>query len=400
MDELTLTYFPFPHVFRGVRRDGGVVPWAAKCSSCNRECEASPEKGLRLCSYGVNYQRVDSDLLVTGVVVRDYPGVPTPARQKALRRAGADAIARAQLEATLAQGTAMSLAEEEELRAAKDQVLADYRDTREYQKDAIELLRPDLQRTLGQVHDYKLFVQQIVQNIDVILETRFPGLSIDAKLDKADHEEAAIYWAAQLMDEKLDVALLLLNPNRIHELGDNKPFRFHGLVTKYRKIYQRQIDAKGLRVRQEGESYSNVEGNSRGLAVIVHAYIDNAVKYAPAGTAIVLAYEETNGELEFSVESLGPPVREHERSKIFDLFVRGEEAARRFSDGTGFGLASARVVADALGIRIGVDHGDTIQSGDVCHFKAHITVSVAEKPGRTGSSRTRLPPRAADRKGR
>lgn len=129
-------------------------------------------------------------------------------------------------------------------------------------------------------------------------------------------------------------------------------------------------------MRQEGESYSDVEGNSRALGVIVHAYIDNAVKYAPVGSTIVLVYEEAAGMLRFSVESLGPPILADETTAIFDLFVRGVEAARLFSDGTGFGLATARIVADALDVEIGVDQEPRERQGGTRLTTAHLTISL------------------------
>lgn len=355
MEQLALTFFPYPHVFRGERREGAVTSWPDPCLSCNRQCESSHETGLRICSYGVNYQRVDPDLLVAGIVVSDYPTARTGARQKVLRQVRAERITRAQLEKTLAKGVEATAALERELQSRRDQIIADYRESEKYQTDVVGLLRPDLERTLAQVHDYKQFVQQIIQNLDVLLEMRFPGESIEEKLDKAHHEEVAIYWSARLMDEKLDAALFLLYPERIHELRERGRFRFHGLVTKYRKIYERQIDAKQLKVATLGDSFSDVEGNSRAIAIIPHAFIDNAVKYAPAGTKIVLAFEESDELIRFAVESYGPPVLEEERDHIFDLFVRGSEAQRRHSEGTGFGLASAQNVATALGLQLSFD---------------------------------------------
>jgi signal transduction histidine kinase len=340
-----------------------------------------------LCSYGVNYQRVDADLLVAGVVVRDYPGSPTDARKRVLRRAKRATITRAQLEATLAQGARASADQEAEIRERKDRILAEYRESKEYEQDALTLLRPDLERTLGQVHDYKQFVQQILQNIDVLLETRFPGEAIEDKLEKAQHEEAAIYWAAQLMDEKLDVALFLLNPDRIHELRDDRPFRFHGVVTKYRKIYERQAEAKGLKFHQGGESYGSADGNARALSVIVHAFIDNAVKYAPAGSSIMLVFDEAEDVITFSVESLGPPIRDDEQERIFDLFVRGAEAAKRNADGTGFGLASARAVAIALDVEIGIDQDTQVRPGDTRKTVAYMKVRMAPERQPHGAPR-------------
>lgn len=378
MEQLALTYFPFPHVFRGERHDGSMSSWADRCLRCaDRECERSVEKGLRLCRYGVNFQRVDADLLVAGIVVRDYPGVPTEARQRALRRAGKNTVTRDQLARTIAQGD-VALAElQSELQERLDRVVEEYRASRGYEQDVVDLLRPELQQTLAQVHDYKQFVQQITQNIDVILEQRFPGEPIDRKLDMAEHEETAIYWAAQLMDEKLDAALYLMYPERIHELRDRGRFRFHGLVTKYRKIYQRQCDAKRLRVHSQGESRALVEGNGRAISIIPHTFIDNAVKYAPEGSSIILAFEENHDSLTFSVESFGPPILPEERAKICELFFRGSEARRRNGDGTGFGLASAQNVARVLDLPMSVTQDDTRTGPEDTRFTvATVTVPI------------------------
>jgi signal transduction histidine kinase len=400
MEQLALTFFPFPHVFRGDRQDGTVSTWPERCIRCqDRHCERSAEKGLRLCAFGVNYQRVDEDLLVAGIVVRDYPGVPTEARKRVLRQVGRNVITHEQLARTLAQADIATSGLEKELRDRMDAIVDSYQTSEAYKHEAVALLKPDMERALGQVHDYKQFVQQIVQNIDVILETRFPGLAIEQKLDKAEHEEAAIYWAAQLMDEKLDAALYLLYPERLHEMRDRGWFRFHGLVTKYRKIYQRQIEAKGLKVRTEGESWAKVEGNAKAIAIIPHTFIDNAVKYAPSRSTITLAFEERGEELKFSVESFGPPLLAGEQDRIFELFFRGAEAKRRNSEGTGFGLASAHNVAKALRLLMTVDQDpDRPGPEDTLFTIASVTLPIA--PERETAATDQRPPRrrAARRK--
>lgn len=377
MEELTLAFFPFPHVYRGERREGSMIRWAPKCLSCDRQCEVSREQGLRLCSYGVNYQRIDTDLLIAGVVVRDYPGAPTRARTKALREARRDTITRAQLAQVLDRAGETSLELERELRTRRNEIIARYQESKEYQQDVVELLRPELEQTLAQVHDYKQFVQQIVQNIDVILEARFPGEPLDEKVGKALHEEAAIYWAARLMDEKLDAALFMLYPDRIQDFRDRGHFRFHGLVTKYRKIYQSQIEAKNLHLHQAGESWGSVDGSSRAIGIIPHAYIDNAVKYAPHGTKIVLDYEEVDGALTFSVESFGPVILPEEEGRLFELFFRGQEAARRHTEGTGFGLAAAANVAQVLDLELAVKQTDRKGPGDTRQTTFSVRLPLA-----------------------
>ena len=310
---------------------------------------------MQLCPYGVNYQWATPELLVAGVVLRggDYP--PTPARQKMLRAVGKDAIRKDHLEQVVERARENIAREEADLRARKDAVIAEYRRGKGYQEDLLDLLRPELERTLGQVHDYKQFVQQVVQNVDVLLDKRYPNVPLEEKLGRASHEEAAIYWAARLMDEKIDAALLLMYPQRITAEAEQRRFSFHGLVTKYRKIYQRRIEAKGLKYHEVGDCWSQLVANPRAVAIIPHAIIDNAIKYAPPKSTLRLGFDERDDAILFSVESFGPVIESDESERIFELFFRGRHAAERDGEGTGFGLGSAQTIAKHLGTEIAVN---------------------------------------------
>jgi K+-sensing histidine kinase KdpD len=332
----------------------------------------------------VNFQRVDDDLLIAGVVVRDYP-TSTDARRKALRAARGNLVSRSQIQAAINQAHQATDALESELRETKDQIIAHYRDTKEYQAEIAERLRPNIERALGQVHDYKQFVRQIIQNINVLLATRYGGSEIDEQLSKATHEEVAIYWAARLMEEKLDAALYVMYPDRINEFRDRRRFRFHGAVTKYRKIYQRRLEEKKLDLDLKGESRGIVEYNPRALTVIPHAMIDNAIKYAPQGTRIEISYDERADHIDFVVSSFGPLIYPEERETIFDLFVRGKDAERRDGEGTGFGLAAAQVIAKTLGTEIFVRQEPKAGPQD-CRWTS-FSVRVDLAPDRDSDSR-------------
>jgi len=357
VDELALHFFPYPHVFRGERRDGAAAEWHGPCLTCDRQCETSRSRDLELCSYGFNYKRVDDDLLIACVVVRDYPAT-TPALRKRIRQVGTGSIHRQELERAVQLCGVATSELESKLRAEMDSVVAEFRDSKGYQQEMVELLRPDLERTLTQVHDYKQFVQQIVQNMNVILESRYPGMPLDEKLDKATHEETAIYWAAILMDEKLDAALFLEASERIHEPREQGRTRLHGLVLKYIRIYKSRADRKNLTVSVVGDSWGKVQGNVRALGIIPHTLIDNALKYAPQGSRITLAFEERDDEILFSVESYGPEIEADERPRVFDLFFRAKAARQMSSEGTGFGLASAQNIAKAHSTEITLDQSD------------------------------------------
>ena len=81
--------------------------------------------------------------------------------------------------------------------------------------------------------------------------------------------------------------------------------------------------------------------------------LDNAAKYAPAGTAIRIAAERSEGLVRLVVEDEGPGIPEAERERVFDMFYRVREGDGA-GKGTGLGLAIARGILEA--------HGGTIRA--------------------------------------
>jgi two-component system sensor histidine kinase KdpD len=81
--------------------------------------------------------------------------------------------------------------------------------------------------------------------------------------------------------------------------------------------------------------------------------LDNAAKYAPAGTDIAITAEKRGDAILLAVIDQGPGIPAADRERIFDMFyrVRAGDAQNR---GTGLGLAIARGILEA--------HGGTIRA--------------------------------------
>jgi len=315
---------------------------------------------MSLCSYGLNYEWLDSQLLAFGFLVQSPV---TSAAKKRMIRQNPQGVLRPEdydwIKRTFGQ---VGKDFQSEIEARKAAVVRDYIDRKEYEREFLDLIRPDIQRSFSLLHDYKQFVARVRQNVNVVLESRYPGETVEQKLAKALPSEKAIYWAAVLMEEKLQTAFLLLHPERISSEGDTL-FRLHGMVTKYVRIYESAFAEKNIRVRVEGESRGEVRGNPVAVSVIPHTFIDNALKYSPRDSDVLIRFHETPDRIELGVSSYGPRINDDEKAKIFELFFRGKDAIRQVEEGAGFGLYLAQFVAHQMGTAIEFDQSP-VRVGD------------------------------------
>jgi signal transduction histidine kinase len=362
MEALALTFFPYPHFLDGQQREGLALPAAKACSRCDRQCARSFSTDLGLCSYGVNYTWFDRRLLVFGLVVSDFPG-GSAARTKVVRQQRGATVRRSDVEA--ARDTYMGIvkAHEDEIEARKEAIIQEYRDRERYKEDFLSHLRPDIEKSFAYFHDYRQFIARMRQNINVILEQRYPGGDIGHKLAGALPSEKAIYYGSQLMEEKLRTAYFLLHPEDINDRQKYTIFRFHGLVTKYLRIYQSAFDEKGITVEVFGESVGEILGHPAAVSVIPHTFIDNALKYSPRNAVVKVQFSETGDSIGFKVSSYGPRIGAGEGERIFDIFYRGKDARAHDEEGAGFGLYLAQFIARQLDTAIVVSQSDEPQLG-------------------------------------
>ena len=101
-----------------------------------------------------------------------------------------------------------------------------------------------------------------------------------------------------------------------------------------------------------------VRVDSRAVTEVLYTLIDNASKYAPAGTTITIAANRVADDvIEIAVEDQGPGIPSSLRERVFERFYRaandGMTSGR--AGGIGMGLAIAKGIVEAHGGRIWID---------------------------------------------
>lgn len=112
----------------------------------------------------------------------------------------------------------------------------------------------------------------------------------------------------------------------------------------------RRLDLSGVAAAQ-------LVGQRRSLERVVRNLLDNAVRHARS--TVVVTLEERAGTVVLTVADDGPGITPADRARVFDRFVRLDEARTGDRGGTGLGLAITRAVVLAHGGVITVDDAPT-----------------------------------------
>jgi two-component system sensor histidine kinase CreC len=198
----------------------------------------------------------------------------------------------------------------------------------------------------------RLYVTDYVQTLTHELKSPLSAIRGAAELlqepgmPAAERERflANIQRETQRIQEMVDRMLELAALEARHTLGALQSVTLAPLLEEVAGAAQASAAARQLRIEVHAAADVQVEGDPFLLRRAVSNLLDNALDFAPAGSAVVLELQATPREARITVRDAGPGLPEYAQGKVFEKFY---SLARPHSGkkGTGLGLAFVREIA-------------------------------------------------------
>jgi heavy metal sensor kinase len=126
-------------------------------------------------------------------------------------------------------------------------------------------------------------------------------------------------------------------------------------------------DQKGRHIDVSAPDSGRVVADPSLLRRVIDNLVDNALRYAPEGTAVLLRAYPANAGWNFEVADRGPGVPAEYRDHLFQRFARPDGARSRDAGGAGLGLALSAAIARAHG-----GHLELADGGPGAVFRLHL----------------------------
>jgi len=130
--------------------------------------------------------------------------------------------------------------------------------------------------------------------------------------------------------------------------------------------------SNGRQLEIERSTDQQVSADPDAIQQVFANLIENAMKYAPAGTRILLGVKESGKQLEFYVRDFGSGIATEHLPRLFERFYRADKSRSREAGGTGLGLAIVKHIV--------LNHGGHVRVESSLNYGSTFYFSLPEVP--------------------
>ena len=214
-------------------------------------------------------------------------------------------------------------------------------------------------------HDLKTPIARIQGMTDIVLHDPTP---------LSPRQTEALGTLSKSSQELLEFVSSILNLGRI----ESKELKLHLQSRDPNSLVQEVIDkleylarSKHISVKAELEPLFSVKMDVDLMRQVFSNLLENAIKYSPENSAILITSEESPGRIAIQVSDQGLGIPEDELPHVFTKFYRSKNAKSSSIKGSGLGLYLAKYFVELHAGSISVDS----QPGEGSTFTVELPVN-------------------------
>ena len=146
---------------------------------------------------------------------------------------------------------------------------------------------------------------------------------------------------------------------------EKQPINFKKLLQDISSVYQHRVQKKNVNLELVLlPELPLVQADANRMMQVLTNILDNALRYTPENSKVILAAKQVKDGIQLSVQDSGVGIAPEDLPRIFDRFYRLDASRKREEGGSGLGLAIAKSIVQAHGGEIWAEsvagHGLTV----------------------------------------
>ena len=221
-------------------------------------------------------------------------------------------------------------------------------------------------------------------------ELKTPVAVIRSNLDVMELLQGKSNWSGNIrtqVDRLEGLVKQLLLTARVDEkqwTGKTAVIDFAQDMRNELSIYDETVLQKDLKLENDIEAGLYIRGDEESARQLIHALLDNAMQYTPAGGSVWVKAGREKNMLRLEILNTVDALPQIEPERLLDRFTRGDDARSRKNGGTGIGLSTAKSIVELYRGSIAVSYASN------CLFQVIVRLplaSVSSRPETADHSR-------------
>jgi len=222
-------------------------------------------------------------------------------------------------------------------------------------------------------------LEAVTTDPDQLLSTAERGRYLEIALKQA---RRVIRLVEQLLEAaKLEAGYVTIHP---------EPFPIAELLQDVVQKFRLSAGERGVELRlQASAQLARVEADVGLIERVLDNLLENALRHAPPGSAVVVSLTEQEGRVRASVTDCGEGLTAQESARVFERFYRRDKGRSSPAGHAGLGLAIVQGILRLHGSSVGVNsrpgHGSTFFFDLPVHATPAPASAVSSEPSATST---------------